>query len=60
MLFFTWLRTAVRNAVLSGVQDALERLDQAAGEQPQEDVTVRLSVTVTPAEKRLKGGRQPT
>jgi hypothetical protein len=33
MLFFSWLRSCVRNAVLGGVQDALEHLNATAAEQ---------------------------
>jgi hypothetical protein len=58
MLFFQWLRAAVRNAVLSGVQDALQQLDQVATDNPTEEPVLRLSVTVAqPEAKRLKGGK---
>jgi hypothetical protein len=38
MGFFNWIRTAARNAVLSGVSDALEELAPAADESPAPDL----------------------
>lgn len=49
MLFFRWLRDCVRNAILGGVQDALEKLNHMAAEQAPEQiegVMNRLTVAV--------------
>jgi hypothetical protein len=59
MAFFAWIRNAVKHAVVGGVQDALEQLGEAAAAQPSEPVALQLTLTVTPAEKRLGKGAKP-
>ena len=58
MLFFQWFRTAIKNAFLSGIQDALDHLDAKVAEQPADEPRLQLSLQVTVPEKRLKGGKQ--
>ncbi len=49
-MLFNWLRRSVRNAVLSGINDAVEALESDDGT-GSEDVTpaLRLRLLVTPA-----------
>jgi hypothetical protein len=59
MLFFKWIRDSVRNAILGGVQDALEHMDAVATERSPDkvDLLAGLKVELTlpgPVEKRKR------
>ncbi len=52
MLFFTWLRSRVKNAVLGGLTDAIDLLEQGedvGNEDAGPQLLLRLRLAVTPA-----------
>jgi hypothetical protein len=62
-MIFSWLRRAVRNAILAGVNDAVDVLDiEGTPEDTEPGLQLRLKLVATPAlpagEETRKGGKK--
>ena len=57
MMFFAWFRNAIKNAVISGVQDALDHLDARVSELPAEEPKLQLSLNLPQIERKSGKGK---
>jgi hypothetical protein len=63
-MLFGWIRKSVRNAVLSGINDAVDALEQDSDGTGREDalpaLSLRLRLVATPALPAAEEGEAPT